>query len=236
MLRPLLACGLLAAAALPGLAHQKPADSAGAQSCRTIATASTTHTKGHGFTTDTTAACSYDRTTNKATCTNRYTDSHGTKTTSVSVTTYESLADAIDEVRVVPPLRKSMRTDTTVKSGRGTTTSSLVNTYDRQKRLVQEVGTATASAKFTTTYTSWDKAGRPTAGRTVHPGVTNSLTITYNDATRTQTTTSTAGGLRISCDLTFDANGNPVSTTCVGSAASSSSSTTRTTATERICR
>jgi hypothetical protein len=232
-----LACALLACLAWPARAQEKPAG-AGSNSpdCRTIVKAASTHTGGHGFTTDTTTACRYDKTASKATCTNTYQDSHGTKTTSVSVTTYASLTDMIAEVTVVPPLRRSLRTDSTIKGPRGTTTSTVVNSYDRQHRHVEEAGTASAGQKSTTTYTSWDAAGRPTAGRTVHPGVTTALAISYNDATRTQTTTSTGGGLRMTCSMQFDANGNQLSTRCLGSAASSSNATTRTTATERICR
>jgi len=230
------ACALLACLAWPALAQETAGAGSNAPDCRTIVKAAATHTGGHGFTTDTTTACAYDKTTNKATCTNTYQDSHGTKTTSVSVTTYASLADVIDEVTVVPTLRRSLRTDSTIKGPRGTTTSTLVNTYDRQHRHVEEVATASAGQKATTTYSSWDAAGRPTAGRTVHPGVTTTLAISYNDGTRTQTTTSTGGGLHITCSMQFDANGNQLSTRCLGAAASSSNATTKTTATERICR
>ena len=46
-------------------------------------------------------------------------DSIGTKTTTVSVTTFASLAEAIDEIKVIPPRRRSVRTDTTTTGDRG---------------------------------------------------------------------------------------------------------------------
>ena len=66
-----------------------------------------------GFSAETTTTCQFDKATNKSTCTNQYSDSVGTKTTTVSVTTFASLAEAIDEIKVIPPRRRSVRTDTT---------------------------------------------------------------------------------------------------------------------------
>jgi hypothetical protein len=206
------------------------------QDCRAIATAATTHSKGPGFTADTTTTCRYDKAANTSTCTNKYTDILGTSTTTVSVTTFSTLADAIDEIAVIPPRRRSLRTDTTAQGSRGETTSSLVNTYDRQNKLVQEVGESSAGGTFTTTYTSWDEAGRPTAGKTVTRGSINSLTLAYHDASRTLTTTTDAGGQRLVCQLTFDAQGNPAATSCKGPGGMTNASTTTTTATEKICR
>ena len=177
---------------------------AGLQDCRTVATAVATRSKGPGFSADTTTNCRYDQATNQSTCTNNYTDSFGMSATTVSVTTFASLADAIDEIKVIPPRRRSLRTDTTARDFRGSTTSSLVNTYDKQNRLVQEVGESPAGT-FTTTYTAWDEVGRPTAGKTVTRANINSLTLAYDNAARTVTTTTDTGGQRLVCVLTFDA-------------------------------
>ena len=201
-----------------------------------MATAVTTRSKGPGFSADTMTTCRYDKATNQSTCTNNYTDSFGTSTTTVSVTTFASLADAIDEINVIPPRRRSLRTDTTATGGRGSITSSLVNTYDGQSRLVQEVGESSAGGTFTTTYTSWDEAGRPTAGKTVMRANINSLTLAYDNAARTVTTTTDTGGQRLVCVLTFEANGNPAATSCKGPGGMTNGSTTSTTATEKICR
>ena len=86
----------------------------------------------------------------------------------------------IDEIKVIPPRRRSLRTDTTTTGDRGSLTSSLVNTFDRENRLVQETGESSDGGTFTTTYTSWDEAGRPTAGKTVSRGNINALTLAYD--------------------------------------------------------
>jgi hypothetical protein len=249
MIRPriltaLLASGTVAVSlqvvslrALPvaGRTAARPGSTA-VQDCRTMATAATTRTKGTGFSAETTTACGYDKTVNQSTCRNKYSDSVGTASTTVSITSFASLADAIDEASVSPPRRRSLRTDTTVHGARGETTSSLVNTYDQQNRLVQEVGQSSGGGTFTTTYTSWDEAGRPTAGNTVTLGGINALRLTYNTASRTVTTTTESGGQQLVCALTFDANGHPAATTCKGPGGMTNSSTTTITASERVCR
>ena len=200
-----------------------------------MATAATTRSKSPGFSADTTTTCTYDKATNQSTCTNKYSDNLGTSTTTVSVTTFASLADAIDEIKVIPPRRRSLRTDTTATGPRGSAASSLVNSYDRQNRLVQEVGES-PNGTFTTTYTAWDDGGRPTAGKTVTLANINSLTLAYDNRARTLTTTTDTGGQRLVCVLTFDANGNPTASSCKGPGGITNNSTTSSTATEKICR
>jgi len=220
----------------PDAGSLEPGGFATVQDCRSMATEATTRSKGPGFSADTTTTCPYDKATNQSTCTNFYTDSVGTSTTTVSVTTFASLLDAIDEIKVIPPRRRSLRTDTTATASRGSTTSSLANTYDRQNRLVQEAGESSAGGTFTTTYTSWDEAGRPTAGKTVTRANINSLTLAYDDRARTVTTTTDTGSQRLVCVLTFDANGNPAATSCKGPGGMANGSTTSTMPTEKICR
>ena len=222
--------------AFPASTTGLPEAGAPVQECRTAATAATTRTKGMGFSADTATTCQFDKATNMSTCTNQYSDSVGTKTTTVSVTTFASLADALDEVKVIPPRRRSVRTDTTTTGERGSMTSSLVNSFDRENRLVQETGESSAGGTFTTTYTSWDEAGRPTAGKTVSRGNINALTLVYDSTARTLTTTTDTGLQKLVCVLTFDANGNPASSSCKGPGGMTNSSVTTTTATEKICR
>jgi hypothetical protein len=234
MLRAVIAGGL-ATLAVTATAQQKPiATGKPAQNCRIAPTESRTHATGPGMTMDSVATCSFDAAAKKVTCTNRFKDSRGIPTTGISVTTYTSVDDLIEEAKVVPPLRRSLRTETTTKTNASSITATLVNSYDSQKRLIREVGTGPKGVQSTTTYSSWDAKGRPTLGTTVHPGGKNSLTITYNDSTRTQTTT-TAGllGQSLSCSVTFDANGNAIATSCLGAA---SGSKTTITATDKICR
>ena len=223
-------------AALPALATGLPEAGAPLQECRTAATAATTRSKGMGVSAETTTTCQFDKDTNKSTCTNQYSDSVGTKTTTVSVTTFASLAEAIDEIKVIPPRRRSVRTDTTTTGDRGSLTSSLVNTFDRENRLVQETGESSGGGTFTTTYTSWDQGGRPTAGKTVSRGNINALTLAYDSTARTLTTTTDTGLQKLVCVLTFDADGNPAASSCRGPSGMTNGSMTTTTATEKICR
>jgi len=223
-------------AAVPARATGLPEAGAPLQECRTAATAATTRSKGMGFSAETITTCQFDKATNKSTCTNQYSDSVGTKTTTVSVTTFASLAEAIDEIKVIPPRRRSVRTDTTTTGDRGSLTSSLVNTFDRENRLVQETGESSSGGTFTTTYTTWDQTGRPTAGKTVSRGNINSLTLAYDSAARTLTTTTDTGLQKLVCVLTFDADGNPAASSCKGPGGMTNGSVTTTTATERICR
>jgi hypothetical protein len=202
--------------------------------CRVATTAATTRSKAPGFSAETTTTCQHDRATSKSTCTNKYSDSVGTSTSTVAVTTFASVADLVDEVNVIPPRRRSLRTDITTTGTQGSATSSVVNAYDEKNRLVQEVGESPAGP-FTTTYSAWDEAGRPTAGKTVTRGNINSLNLAYDDAARTVTTTTDSGLQKLVCVLTFDANGNPAATSCKTPGGITNSSTT-TTATEKICR
>lgn len=212
-----------------------------AQPCRIGATAATTRTEGQkGFWSEVTTACRFDKATSQSTCTNEYVDSVGTKTTTVSVTTFASLADAIDEVKVIAPLRLSTKIETKSSGPKVPSTTVVVNSYDAQRRLTKETITASTAGSYETTYTAWDKNGRPTSGSTVFAKApTTSLEMVYDDAARTVTSTTGTGAYRITCALVYDANGNPASTECHvpgGAPGSMSRSKTTTTTTERICR
>jgi hypothetical protein len=158
----------------------------------------------------------------------------------VSITTFASVADAIDEVKVIPPLRLSTTIETKASGPRLESTTVVANSYDEERRLVKEDVTVTTARPYSTTYRSWDKYGRPTAGTTVFATTPpTALEMVYDDATRTVTTTSETGVYRLVCALTYDANGNPASTECHspdGAPGSTSRSTTATMETERICR
>jgi hypothetical protein len=97
---------------------------------------------------DTVTACSIDRTAKKTTCTTRFKDTRGIPTTSISITSFASLDDLIDETKVVPPLRRSTRTDTATKTSSSSTTSSIANTYDAQKRLARDFEDVFANNKI----------------------------------------------------------------------------------------
>jgi hypothetical protein len=204
--------------------------------CRMIPAAMTSRATGAGMAQEASTTCRYDRAVNKVTCTSRVGGGRGSVQTTVSVTSYESLADVLDEVSVIPPRRRFVRTDTTTKMLQKTVTATLVNTYDARERLVKEVGSDGPGRESTTTYTAWDAAGRPTAGTSVSKGGRNTLAIAYDNGARTMTTTSTSRGGRVTCTMTFDANGNQAAGACTGVGGIKSGSTMTITATERVCR
>jgi hypothetical protein len=107
--------------------------------CRTFASRSTQVTTASGFSATSDTTCSFNVATVESTCTSQYRDSTGTMSTTTAVTRFRSVADAVDEVRVVPPLMKNLSTVTTQSPG-GTTT--VTNTFDGQGRITQMVSTA----------------------------------------------------------------------------------------------
>jgi hypothetical protein len=229
-----LATGLLAAAIAAPAAHATRQKTP--QECRVAATSSTTQTRAQNNVTSTTeTTCRYDKGTNRSTCTNLYADSVGTKTKTVSVTTFASLADAIDEVKVIPPRRLSTKVETTGEGNRGASDAMLVYTYDAQRRLTKETATSKNAPAYTTTYTAWDKSGRPTLGSTTFAKApTTALKIEY-DGNFVKTTTG-VGSQWIACTLQFDVNGNPMATICKSPAGTTSESMTTLNTSERICR
>jgi YD repeat-containing protein len=112
-----------------------------------------------------------------------------------AVFSYLSIADFVDEVKVVPGLVLATSSTTTIGPACGSTgTSTITNSFDSQRRLTQSV-----QGGSTLTYTAWDSAGRPTAGSAPSGSISN----VYDDAARTLT--QTQGGTVTT--LTYDANG-----------------------------
>ncbi len=200
-------------------------------SCRTGIATYRIVTTGGGFTSTTTGSCTFNSGAVEGTCTNSYTDTLGSAFTSVSTTRHASRGDVVDEVAVIPPLNRSLGTTTTVSGAGLNSTNTATNTYDGQRRLVMTTAVSQTaglpSVTSTTTYTTWDSAGRPTAGSTVAGGVTTPVSYAYDNATRTQTQTS--GGT--SCTQTFDTNGNPLVGNCAGAVATFTTLTT-----QQVCR
>ena len=203
-----------------------------AKGCRTFASSYeiVTTSVPVTFTSTVKGTCEFNSTALKTTCVNNYSDTFGTATTSTSVTAFKSAADAIDEVAVVPPRRRSLNTETTTTLKGAKTSHILVSTYDGQNRLTGE-----SAPGATVSYKAWDASGRPTSATQVTGNVTSTLTYTYNDATRTQTiatTSSVANGL---CTSVFDANGNNISNVCTTPGGTTTAKTTIG-ATKQICQ
>jgi hypothetical protein len=96
--------------------------------CRTYATAMSSVSTASGFTATVEQTCAFAAATTQATCTGEYKDAR-TSSTTTSTTTFASLADAVDEVRVIPPL--------TVNGGLLTT----VGTFDANGNLTRHATT-----------------------------------------------------------------------------------------------
>jgi hypothetical protein len=255
--------GLLALALIGSLQATPPP-------CRVAAVEFTAVNKAANLTAESTSTCTFDRKALTFTCTTQHKDSLGTKTIAVSVTTYESVADIVDEIAVIPPRLRALRVDSTTESVRvsaaneprersgasglprasvkggpadevprkGPTRTDVVYSYDKEHRLMTELATTQGSKSVaTTTYTSWDAQGRPTAGKiSVSGSRGGTLRLSYDDAQRVQTITSEAAGQRVTCEMGFDANGNSISHSCRGSGGLMSSTNITIGKTENICR
>jgi len=207
-----LGVAVVVLAGVSGTALQSQAPAAPA--CRVAMTASRTHQTGGGLTADTVTTCSFDRAKLEETCRNLYKDSAGNSLDSETKTKYASIDDVLAEVRVVPPLRRSLRSDTVMRVP-PTGSSSLVNTYDAQGRLIREVGTTGTGPALTTTHTAWDASGRPTASTvTSPPSGTHTQRFSYNGLTQVLSKTM-AGGTTV-CNTLFDADGIQTTSTCTG--------------------
>lgn len=195
-------------------------------SCRTYATSYLQAGTVAGLPINDAQTCSFNEATNQLTCTLTRSGASGCGT---SVATYPSKAAFVDEVRVVPPL--TLMTSYTVAlqnvcgGGGGTVTYS----YDGQRQ------TGFVDGAITGTYTNWDSSGRPTAGTLAVGGISTSQTITYNDATRTATTTSIGGGSTTTQSYEYDTRGIVVRTT-LNAPGVSSTSTVTTNATGQVCK
>jgi hypothetical protein len=73
-------------------------------SCRNYWTAATLGTISGSFTSTTALSCTLDQPTLQFRCTHNYSDNQGTQRTFNTVTTYASVADIVDEIRVIPPV------------------------------------------------------------------------------------------------------------------------------------
>ena len=116
---------------------------------------------------------------------------------------YDSIADFVDEIRVIPPIAR-IRTQTRTYTGGGTG-GQIAYEYDatrRQTRLSSNIG----ATLLITTYDDWDASGRPQRATVGSAATKITLRYKYDDVARTMTTTGPAG---VQID-TYDANGNMI--------------------------
>jgi YD repeat-containing protein len=162
----------------------------------------------------------FDTGTKKATVETKFANGAPCNT---AVSSYNSVADFVNEVRVIPPINMQTGSTSTNSGSCGSGTGSNTFSYDGQGRLTA----ITPNTGSATTYTAWDSSGRPTAG-TIGGNI---ITVVYNDAARTQTQTQ-QGGVTT---LTFDANGILTSSVLVQSGITTTTTFT-TTATAIVCK
>lgn len=170
-------------------------------SCRTFATSSGITTVNGGITLTSLQTTSFDSSKKQYTVVEKFNDG---SLCSTAVENYNSVADFVDEVSVIPG-RVLFTGNTGTNSGQcGSGSSTSTNRFDSQRRLMQIVGPNGS----TTTYTAWDSSGRPTAGTTSSGGT---LALVYDQNARTVTITGVSGGVTSVTVETVDANGNPTS-------------------------
>lgn len=235
---PLYSLGLLAAFILASVNSGARSTREGhddVASCRNLATELTVQmTAGGGFTATNKTTCSFNAAAKRSTCMTRYSDSQGTTLESTTTSTYNSVADVVDEIAVSPPLSYVLSSAGTQTGSRGKSSGSVTNTFDSNRRIVKTVNTS-GNGESTTTYTAWDAAGRPTRASDVGKGFSNTRAISYDDAARTRTTVVNGGPLRTV--ETLSADGNQIATlTTSGGATLATKATVTITASQSVCK
>src|SRR5262249_12272586 len=126
-----------------------PGSTGSGASCRTYASTLNVQTtnSASSITFNATQDGSFDTGSKKSTATVKVA---GGAACSVAVTSYNSVADFVDEVGVIPTIAKSTSTTTTNQGGCGTSTGTSTNSYDSQGRLKSTSNNLGA----TTTYTA----------------------------------------------------------------------------------
>src|SRR4029453_9773370 len=176
--------GLLFAFVAAGAAALADGDNRGvsaAQSCRNLATELTAQTTAPGgFVADMKTSCSFNAPAKQSTCTVQYSDRRGTSMTTTTITTYNSVADVVDEIAVNPPLSYALTAKVSQTSGRGTPGSGVTNTFGDNRRILKTVNSS-VGGESTTTYSEWDQADRPTRANDVGKGFNNTRIISYDN-------------------------------------------------------
>jgi hypothetical protein len=147
--------------------------------------------------------CHFDPNTYERACTIQSRISSGSFTLNL-IDKYASVADFVDEIRVIPPLARIQKQTRRFVSGRAPN-ADVTYEYDGARRQTR-LSTAMGNNLLVMTYNGWDPAGRPTGGVTSSRASTVSLKYAYDDAARTMTITGPAG---VEVD-TYDADGNMI--------------------------
>ena len=230
----------LVAAALADLRSRAPGPPTGPH-CRTYATAYSEVTTLNGeVSANDTATCTFSTSTHQLTCHLMLTDTNGCSFTTDIVDYYDSTADFVDEVAVIPPLvllTRSMSSTTRSGSCSGSSAAMITYSYDSQRRLTQFV---VSPPQITYTYSAWDGSGRRTMG-TISTSAPTSEAWSYDDAARTATLVDTTdipgvGPFVTTTVYTYDANGNATRLMLTAAGPTVEVMDTTITSTQRVCK
>ena len=117
---------------------------------------------------------------------------------------YNSVADFVDEIRIVPPIARIQTQTRRYTSGSGPN-AQLTYEYDATRRQTR-VSANMSGNLLVTTYSTWDQLGRPTTAKISSAASTIELKYKCDDVLRTMTTTGPAG----SQVDTYNADGNMI--------------------------
>jgi len=208
----------------PTAPNSSSGNSSTGQTCRTYPTAATdvetNPSANPPFMLTNTYTIVFNRSTNQITTTGNVTARTGCAGPFTTVSTWNSIADFVAEVGVIPPLTRAARTES-LAGACGNPGSTQTFTYDGQNRLtrvVQQTGSGVTAA--TTSYTAWDSFGRPTVGTQTRGAGLSAISISYDNAVRkTFTTRSLGNNAPVVVTTTFDANGNVIGLNGAGTTA-----------------
>jgi hypothetical protein len=134
--------------------------------------------------------CRFDKATFQRSCTIRSRTNAGSFTLNLT-DTYSSVADFVDEIRMVPPIARIQRQTRRFASG-PRADADLTYEYDATRRQTR-IATAMNGNLMVMNYSTWDSLGRPTSATSSSRASTISLKYTYDDGARTMTISGPAG-------------------------------------------
>jgi hypothetical protein len=173
-----------------------------APKCRTYSAEEVRTLSGAGSGTIT-QTCRFDAGTFERTCTIQSKTNAGSFTLKL-VDKYASVADFVDEIRVIAPVARIQRQTRRFVIGPAAD-ADVTYEYDGERRQTR-LSTAVRGNVIVMTYGAWDAMGRPTGGVTSGRGSSVTLKYAYDDSARTMTITGPAG---VEVD-TYNADGNMI--------------------------
>ena len=146
-----------------------------------------------------------------------------------SVRQYASVADFVEEVRMIPPISRALSGTTTYSpGGAGASNAKLTFNYDAQRRQTEMITAFADGRVVKTTFTAWDASGRPIA----HTTAGQSYKFAYNDSTRTMSIAGPGG----TQTQTYDQDGNMINGTDAAIGGKTNITTITISKTTKVCR